>query len=179
MAASFLMGACAASPEGQGVNKSASTADNKAQSPPTSNKLDACALLPKEVVETVLGQSAQSAQVVRATEGTANTAAFSECRYQLDARQMITFSARRSPVADNTPEAIKQVRDTMKEVSGKEAIDVAGLGDTAFWTGGTKQLHVFKGGNIYLYVTMMTYKADEQQAKDKAIELARRALAFL
>lgn len=171
----LLMAACAAAPDTPDPKEASSATENRAQSAQKSNKIDACALVPKSAVETILGQKVQSADLVREMEGTSGTAAFSECRYQLDARQMITLSARRSPVADNTPEAIKQVRDTMKEMTGKEATDVAGLGDTAFWFGGTRQLHVFHGGNIYLYVTMMNFK-DEAQAKEKATELARQAL---
>lgn len=173
----LLMSACAASPDGQGGSNSTPQPGNSGQSSAKANKIDACALVPKADAETVLGQSVKSAAPGRATEGTQSTAAFSECTYQLDGAKSVILSARRSPVADNTPEAIKRVRDTMKEVTGKEAADVNGLGDTAFWTG-TKQLHVFQGGDTYLYVTMMGFK-DDAEAKAKAIDMMRRGLTNL
>ena len=144
---------------------------------PKSNRLDACALLSKADVEKIIGQPVNSADLSRATEGTSATAAFSQCSYQTSSGQTVELFARRSPVADNTPESIARLRETMKDVTGKELVEVAGVGETAFWTA-NKQLHVFTGGNVYVYVTMMGLK-DDAAAKTAAIELARRALSNL
>ena len=104
-------------------------------------------------------------------------AATSECSYKSVSAQTVELFVRRSPVADNTPEAIQKVRDTMKEITQKEPSEVANTGDQAFWTTG-RQLHVFARGNIYFYVSMLNFK-DEADAKMKAIELARMVLVRL
>ena len=144
---------------------------------PKLNRLDACALLSKAEVEQTLKQSVTSVDPERASEGSADTAASSQCSYKTVASQTVELFARRSPVADNSAEAIQRVRDTMKEITQKEPAEVKGLGDTAFWTAG-RQLHVFAGGNLYFYVSMMNFK-DEADARAKAAELARLALAKL
>jgi hypothetical protein len=159
-------------------NASATSATSKAAlpaQPSKSNKLDACALLSKANVEKVLGQAIESVNASRVSEGTDATAAASQCSYKIAAAQTVEFFARRSPIADNTPEAIGRVRDTLKDITQKEPVDVAGLGDTAFWTA-SRQLHVFAQGNLYFYVSMMNFK-DEADAKAKATELARQALS--
>jgi hypothetical protein len=142
---------------------------------PRSNKLDACALLSKAEVEKILAQTITSADSGRVVEGTETLASTSQCAYKTAPAQSVEFFVRRSPVADNTPEAIQRVRDTMKDITQKEPIDVAGVGETAFWTA-SKQLHVFAQGNLYFYVSMMNFK-DEADAKAKAIELAHHALS--
>jgi hypothetical protein len=107
----------------------------------TSGKLDVCALVTKAEVEKILGQSATSADSGRVTEGTETTTATSQCSYKAVSAQTIELFVRRSPVADNTPEAIQRVRDTMKDITQKEPLDIKDTGDQAFWTAG-KQLHV-------------------------------------
>jgi hypothetical protein len=144
---------------------------------PKSNQFDACALLSKAEVEKILGQMISSADSGRVMEGTETTAAFSQCSYKTASAQTVELFARRSPVADNTPEAIQRVRDTMKDITLKTPLEVAGIGDAAFWTA-SHQLHVFAQGNLYFYVSMMNFK-DEANAKAKAIELARQALSNL
>jgi hypothetical protein len=145
-----------------------------AAQPSKSNKLDACALLAKTGVEKVLGQTVESTSASRLAEGTDQTAAASQCSYRTTSAQTVEFFARRSPVANNTLEAIGRVRNTLKDITQKEPVDVAGLGDKAFWTA-SRQLHVFAQGNLYFYVSMMNFK-DEADAKAKATELARQAL---
>src|SRR5689334_2316861 len=76
---------------------------------PKSNRLDACALLSKAEVETILGQTITSADSGRLMEGTANSAATSQCSYKTAAAQIVELFVRRSPVADNTPEAVQKV----------------------------------------------------------------------
>lgn len=159
------------------VTKQVETANQKNENP-ESNLLNACGVLPKAEVERILGQVVTSANLSRAAEGTNTTAALSECTYQIADGQTIEFFARRSPVADNTPEAIQQVRETMKKVTQKEVENVNGVGDAAFWVPVVNQLHVFAGGNIYFYLTMRGFK-NVNEAKAKSIELARQALNSL
>ena len=162
------------------ANAKATTATNTGASETKSsksNKLDACALLSKAEAEKILGQTVTSADSGRVMEGTETTAAFSQCSYKTASAQTVELFARRSPVADNTPEAIQKVRDTLKEITQKEPLEVAGVGDAAFWTA-SRQLHVFAQGNLYFYVSMMSFKA-EADARAKAVELARQALSNL
>jgi len=154
----------------------ASTTENKTQAPKPAQakRLDACETLAKGEVERVIGETVKSADLSRVTEGTDSTAAFSQCTYKTASGRTIEFFARRSPVPDNTPDAIQKSRETMKGFSKLE--DVSGVGKTAFWVGGPiNQLHVFEGENIYLYLAMRGLKA-EAEAQTKAVELARQAL---
>lgn len=158
-------------------NKSVETVKPATQNP-ESNLLNACRVLPKEEVEKILGQKVNSANLSRAVEGTGATAALSQCTYQIAGGQTIEFFARRSPIADNTPEAIREVRETMKKVTLKDVEDVSGVGKTAFWAPVVNQLHVFAGENIYLFLTMRNFK-NAEEAKTKSAELAHRAIGAL
>lgn len=155
-------------------NKTSETSKPAANENPEANLLNACLVLPKADVEKILGQSVNSANLSRQVGGTAETAALSMCTYQTAGGQTIEFFARRSPVADNTHEAIQQVRDTMKKVTQKDVEKISDLGKEAFWVSVVNQLHVFQGENVYFYVTMRNFK-DAGEAKAKSIELARQA----
>ena len=141
-------------------------------------KVDACAILPKADVEKIIGQAIASADLSRLTEGTIERAAFSQCDYRTAGGQTGQLFVRRSPTDDNSAEAIEKTRRMQKEMFGKEPADVSGVGSAAFWTEKPKQLHVFAGENIYLYVTMMNFK-DGSEAQTKAVEIARQALSNL
>lgn len=178
----LLLVSCAAPKNETGVNSNSENkhveTTNQKNEIPESNLLNACGILPKAEVERILGQVVTSANLSRAAEGSNTTAALSECTYQTANGQTIEFFARRSPVADNTPEAIQQVRETMKKVTQKEVENAVGVGDTAFWVPVVNQLHVFAGGNIYLYFTMRGFK-NVGEAKAKSVELARQAVNSL
>jgi hypothetical protein len=173
----LLLTACNSAEKGASRGTAAPTSVSSESKSKTPNRLDACALATRAEVEKILGQSVTSADSGRVMEGTETTAATSQCSYQTASAQTIELFIRRSPVADNTPEAIQKVRDTMKDITQKEPLDVTNTGDQAFWTA-SKQLHVFAQGNIYLYISMLNFK-DEAAAKTKAIELARQALTRL
>jgi hypothetical protein len=132
--------------------------------------------MPQAEVEKILGSTVKSAELSRVTEGTATTAAFSTCTYKLENNQQIEFFARRSPVPDNTLEAWQKLYDTMKSFGA--LTDVAEVGDKAFWAGKMKQLHVFAGENIYIYISANNFKT-EAEAKTKSIEFARQSLQKL
>jgi hypothetical protein len=154
-------------------------AESKAPTASVSKKLDACEVLPKADVEKVIGEMVKSANLSRVTEGTEATAAFSQCTYTTDSGNSVEFFARRSPINDNTPEAIQKAKDTMKDFAKKGLEDLTGLGKTAYWVGSPiNQLHVFAGENIYVYFTMRGIKT-EPEAKAKAIQLAHRAISLL
>ena len=154
------------------------SAENKAPKI-VSTKLDACEALPKAEVEKVIGETVKSANLSRVTEGTESTAAFSQCTYTTDSGNSVEFFARRSPVADNTSEAIQKSREMMKVTLKKNLEDITGLGKSAYWIGSpTNQLHVFAGENIYVYLTMRGAKI-EAEAKAKAIQLAHQSILNL
>jgi hypothetical protein len=177
----FLLASCTAT-KNETANNLNSAAENKPVETikpekvnPESNLLNACLILPKEEVERILGQAVESANLSRAAEGTATVAALSQCTYQTTGGQTIEFFARRSPTADNTPEEIEEVRETMKRVTLKEVEEISGVGSTAFWVPLISQLHVFAGENIYLFFTMKNFK-ETDEAKTKSVEMARQAL---
>jgi cytoskeletal protein RodZ len=174
---SLSLAACTTAEKANAKATTAPNASAAATKSPKTNKLDACALISKAEVEKTLKETITSADSGRLTEGTETTAATSQCSYKTGAAQTVDLFVRRSPVADNTPEAIQRVRDTMKEITQKTPLEVAGIGDAAFWTA-SRQLHVFAQGNLYFYVSMMNFK-DEADAKAKAIELSNQAISTL
>jgi hypothetical protein len=133
------------------------------------NAADACALLPKEVVEEAVGQPVTGTQLSRASAGTADTAAMSQCTYSFAGGKSLDFFARRSPVPDNNDAAMKQTRDSMTEAMGVAAEEVPNLGKNAFWVSRGNQLHVFIGEDRYIYFMAMNAPAG---ADLKAAELA-------
>ena len=138
-------------------------------------KLDACAMLSKTDVEAILGERVDDPQPGNNTPGTKDTAAVSECKYETAGKppKRVSLLARVSPVADNTPEAINQVRETLKK-TGIAPLDIKDLGDVAFW--GRNQLNVFIGGNRYLIISVSGFDNDSAALK-KAKALAQKALA--
>lgn len=149
----------------------APVADRQTPSARMNARVDACALLAKEEAEQVLGVSIDPPINQVVSEGGADRAAISQCRYQ-SARspgKMLAVFVRRSPVADNRPES---VRDTLTQ-SGVPAEDVSGIGDHAFWA--AEQLHVFSKDNLYLIVSVNGLADAKQQATSIAQQVLERA----
>lgn len=152
LTATLMLAGCGGTPATTGDNASAPKA-----TPPTSttassfNATDACALLPKEKVAAITGAKVESATLSRVTPGTAETASFSNCTYSFAGGGTLDFFARQSPVNDNTPEAIQRTKQGLIENMGAKLTDVPGLGTAAFSDDQMHQLHVFIGGNRYIY----------------------------
>jgi len=148
----------------------------------TQGKLDTCALLSNADVATAIGEAVKDGQPGLSNEGDANTATFSECRYPLasdpDGVRKVSVFVRRSPVNDNTPAAIDQVRQSMRDNFNAKLTNISGIGDTAFWAVyfSGRQLHVFKGANLYLFVTMPSIFPDNAATLAKAKALAQKTL---
>jgi len=139
--------------------------------------LDACALLARADVEAVLGAPVKEPAHGMENEGDATTATISECHYDPGSEsstRSATVFVRRSPADDNSTGAITSVRDTVKEMAGTDPQAVAGIGDTAFWGGRRAGLHVFKGPNWYLIISVDGF--DDAIALVKAKTLAQKGL---
>jgi hypothetical protein len=140
-------------------------------------KFDACALVARAEVEALLGAQVKEPQYGMENAGDATTATISECRYDPGSEssaKSATVFVRRSPVNDNTPSAIASVRDTVKEMAGTDPQAVPGVGDTALWGGHRAGLHVFKGSNWYLIISVDGF--DDAVALEKAKTLAQKVL---
>jgi hypothetical protein len=146
----------------------------------TAGKLDACTLMTKADVAAIMGQPYQDGVPGLQNDGSGGTAAFSECRFAQVSDQLteVRVFVRRSPVDDNTPAAIDQDRQSMRENFNATVRDVSGIGDVAFWAvyPSGKQLHVFKGGNLYLFVTLSSTLPDNDATIAKAKALAQKTL---
>jgi hypothetical protein len=83
----------------------------------------------------------------------------SQCLYaSADGSQSMSVAVRHSKRGDNSPGYARQVMVD----SGLKVNDVAGVGDTAFWTG--VQLQAFKGAHFEVLVTMMGVDRPEERA---------------
>jgi hypothetical protein len=149
LTATLMLASCGGTPAGKDGNTAAPEA-----TPATAtsfNAEDACALLPKEKVAEVTGLKVDSATLSRVIPATADTAGFSSCSYGFAGGGSLDFFARKSPVADNTPEAIQRTKQGMIDNLGAKPVDVPGLGAAAFSVEQMHQLHVFIGGDRYIY----------------------------
>lgn len=118
--------------------------------PATFDVTNACAILPKEKVETATGRRLTGATLGEVVKATENTAGFSTCEYRFAGGGTLSFFARQSPFEDNTPEAIERTKQGILANMPVTLSNVDGLGTAAFRTEPMDQLHVFFGGNRYI-----------------------------
>lgn len=134
---------------------------------------DACALLDKAAVGAALGDAVIETSLAFVHQATATEAATSECTYRLASGGDATLMARRSPIADNTPETIAQTRkataSATRAFSDKPVEDLPGLGKAAFFVPGINQLNVFLDSERFVILTIGT--APRDRAKDMAADL--------
>ena len=137
---------------------------------------DACKLLDKAAVGAALGDSVTETSVAFVHQPSGAEAATSECTYNLQSGGTLTFMARRSPIADNTPEAIAQTRQataaSMKAFSDKPIEDIRGLGKAAFFVPGINQMNVFLDDERFVILTISSVPGD--RAKNIASELVQK-----
>jgi hypothetical protein len=134
----------------------------------TPGDLTACAALPPEDVQAVIGTAVRDSLALQLQVGQGG-GPLSQCNYaSSDNPAIVSLMLNHSPGAQFTSVAQDGVRGTLTE-SGVTVEDVAGLGQVAFWGGG--QLHVFANPTWYFIVT-----APERQ---QAQELAQRVLPRL
>lgn len=133
---------------------------------------DACRTLDKAVVADATGSAVESAKLERVTAATSATAGFSQCSYVLADGRKVEFFARKSPIADNTPEAIDQAKNSIAIFTPESPEDVSGVGKAAFWVPMLGQLQFFIGEDRYGFINMPGN--DKAKARDAAITLARK-----
>ena len=149
--------------------------------PSIANPIDACALLTRADAEALLGGPV-APPTTNANEPAGNVV--SQCAYAsstLGPRGNlghISLLARPFPTAAGAAEAAAaydRARSLAKALTGSDPQDIAGIGERAYWTGGTfRQLNVL-AKNVWLIVS-----ADLGDGKDwveAAKAVARRALA--
>ncbi len=131
-------------------------------------EIDACSFLDKEEVEKIFDIKMKDPKKGRSQKGDANTASFSECSFESDSgdtKIYLSVYIRLTPLKDEYHATIQNVRNSFKQ-SGIEVTNIEGIGEVAFWGG--NQLHVFKGDNYYLIITLLGIRE-----QDKAIEKAK------
>jgi hypothetical protein len=140
---------------------SSGTSTNKSNSGPNSQtagssdkstqKIDACSLLTKADVESLLAEPV-GAPATTHTEAMGNTV--TQCRYSAPAgNKRVGLLLRQAATADEAAKIFRQARDASKELSGADPQMIDGLGESAYWTGGNlRQLNVLKG-DAWLIIT--------------------------
>ncbi len=128
--------------------------------------LNACKLLTKEIASAYLGNVNEP--TLSDTAGVVSTCSYSESVNF----KSLTLLVRRSQ--DNVESATvnSSAKAESKNISGVDAEDVPGLGDSAYWAGGAlNQLNVFNGRD---WLILSAMKKDFN--KDKAIEIMQEVL---
>jgi hypothetical protein len=132
--------------------------------------VDACALLTKAEIEAIAGRPMSKGAPPPAVPPASADVTFTQCSWPTaDGDDPIGIGVRISKKGDSAPAYARQTAID----SGFKVEDVAGLGDLAFWNG--IQLQVFRGKDLQVVVNIMGHK----DAKEKAIQVARKALAKL
>jgi len=148
----------------------ASAASPPAPAAAAPRAVDACSLLSKAEMEAIAGGAMAEGKKLPAVPPASDDVAFSMCTWTTaDGDNPIGVSVRISKKGDGAPAYARQVAVD----SGLKVEDVDGFGDVAFWTG--MQLQVFRGRHLQLIVNVMGHAG----AKDKAVQVARKALAKL
>lgn len=127
---------------------------------------DACALVAPADVSQILGTPLDPPE--KRPGASSPDVTFTQCSFASpDGMKSLTIGFRVSKKPDGGAGPARQAAVD----AGMRVEDVPGLGDAAFWTG--LQLQAFQGTNVQLVIS--TFGID--QAKDKSIAVARKALA--
>ena len=140
-----------------------------------SKEIDACSFLDKTEVEKIFAVKMKEPKKGRSQKGDANTASFSECSFESDSgdtKIFLSIYIRFTPLKDEYHATIQNVRNSFKQ-SGIEVTNIEGVGEVAFWGG--NQLHVFKGDNYYLIITLLGIRKTEE-AIEKAKEVTLKVI---
>ncbi|MBU2566970.1 hypothetical protein KKG46_05455 [Patescibacteria group bacterium] len=153
---------------GAGCDSATPTSNSNSPNDQQTNnsELNACELLTKTIVSDYLGDVDDP--TLRNTAGVVST-----CTYTEPASfDSITLLVRRSQNNDESNTVNTNAKNESKNLSGVEPEDISGLGDSAYWAGGSlKQLNVFRGED---WLILSAFKDDF--SKDKAIELMQMIL---
>ncbi|MDO8548693.1 MAG: hypothetical protein Q7S39_00885 [Ignavibacteria bacterium] len=154
-----------------GEEKTESTKQDEKKVIVEPKEIDACSFLDKEEVEKIFDIKMKDPKKGRSQKGDANTASFSECSFESDnedAKIFLSVYIRFTPFKDEYHTTIQNVRNSFKQ-SGIEVTNIEGIGEVAFWGG--NQLHVFKGDNYYLIITLLGTR-ESGEAIEKAKDVA-------
>jgi hypothetical protein len=130
-------------------------------------EIDACSFINQEAVEKIFNIELKDPKKGRSQIGDSQKAAFSECSFESEdesSRIYLSVYIRFTPFEDEYHSTIKSVRSSFKK-SDIEVKDVEGIGEAAFWGG--NQLHVFRGDNYYIIVTLLGL-SEQNEAIEKA-----------
>lgn len=168
--ATTLLASCGGTGEADGTGRTGAHIAN------SWDATDACALLDKAEVGAALNDPVTKTSLAFVNQAAGPNAATSECTYQLQSGGKAQLMARRSPISDNTKEAMdlarKGTEQTLAAFGRKTVEDVPGLGKSAFFVPGINQLNVFLDGDKFVILTVGT--ASEAQAKSIAIALVNK-----
>jgi len=137
-----------------------------------SKDIDACSLMDKSEIEKIFAVEMKEPKKGRSKKGEAGNASFSECSFESNtegSKIYLSVYIRFTPSGAENLNTIQSVRNSFKQ-SGIEVTNIERVGDVAFWGG--NQLHVFKGENYYLIVTLLGIK-ELEEAISKAISVSR------
>lgn len=135
------------------------------------NALDACATLGKAAAAEASRSAVTSTELNTVVEGTASTAAFSMCTFQLANGGKLTLLTREAPDADASDVAIEAARTGGGTLPA--ASDVPGLGKAGLWSDQTKGLQVFLDGKRYVTINYFGLPASAD-IKTMSIAVARK-----
>jgi hypothetical protein len=140
--------------------------------------VDACALLTPADAAAILGGEV-GAPTRSAVPGSGETV--SQCSYASDdsgavprSHRFLTLLVRQSPAA---PAAYDRARAAAKALTGSDPVEVSGVGEKAYWTGGTYRQLTVLAKNVQLVVCVELGDGRDRVEGTKAV--ARKALSKL
>ncbi len=151
------------------------TEASKKKVPVESKDIDACSLLDKSEIEKIFTIEMKEPKKGRSKKGEAGNISFSECSFESNTEGLkiyLSVYIRFTPAGDENHITLQSVRNSFKQ-SGIEVTNIEGVGDAAFWGG--NQLHVFKGENYYLIITLLGIK-EQDEVIQKATSISRNLL---
>jgi hypothetical protein len=157
----FMLAACSKS----GGSVSAPTSDTPSAVAPVAEVSlpDSCKLLSKEIVESVVGPVGDAK-----TDGSGP--ASSNCMYLAE-----DFSGISLMITKSSSDSFQKSFEASKSISGVDPVKVDGVGESAFFAGGTlNQLNVLKNDNWMIF---SAFGATDPQATTK--KLADKVLAAM
>jgi hypothetical protein len=163
-----------------------SCGDEKSESPQKKEEIvvtepvqiDACSFIDKGSIENIFNTKMKDPKEGRSQKGTESKASFSECSFESSeegARIFLSVYVRFTPFKDEYHTTIQSVRSSFKQ-SDIEIKDIDGIGEVAFWGG--NQLHVFRGDNFYIIITLLGIR-EQTESIDKAKEVAKHLIENL
>ncbi len=106
---------------------------------------DACKYLTKEIAESVVGPISKEPN----TEG--SNVGMSNCMYLSDDFSAVSLLI----TSDFSSATFDQAFQASKGISGVDPVKVEGLGDAAYWAGGTlNQMNILKGDNLMIIMAI-------------------------